>query len=115
MRRLLISGNLRSELIIPETNFLNVLVIVEMMSGSNATIDIGFVALALLKSPFSTSSQPALISPVVCFSMFNAKSKFEQRPYLLHTKFHIPLEDHEARILPRKDGSDAVERYDKCQ
>jgi hypothetical protein len=115
MRRLLISRSLRSELIIPETNFLNVLVSVEMMSGSNAAIDIGFVALALLKSPFSTSSQPALISPVVCFSMFNAKSKFEQRPYLLHTKFHIPLEDHEARILPRKDGSDAVERYDKCQ
>jgi hypothetical protein len=110
MRRLLISGSLRSVLIIPEANFLNVLVRVEMMADSNATIDIGFVALALPKSPFSTSFQPALISSVVCFSMFNAKSKFDQRPYLLHTKFHIPFEDHEARNMPGKDGSDAVER-----
>jgi hypothetical protein len=113
IRRILISKSLHNEVVAPESTFLNVLVRVQFNYNSSLTNDVGLVALVLTTSPFSTSIPTVLISPVVCFSMFNAKSPFVRRPYTLQARFHISLKDQSARKRSRADGSIAVERYEK--
>jgi hypothetical protein len=111
IRRIFISKSLHNEILIPETTFLNVSVRIEINANASLTKDIGLAALVLLATPFSTSIPTVLISPVVCFSMFNAKSAFDGRPYAVHARFHVSLTDHEARKLSRADGTSHVERY----
>jgi hypothetical protein len=111
IRRLLIGKTLRNELIVPGTTFLNVSVRVESEAIGNETIDMGFAALVLHRSPFSDSMPIFLISPVVCFSMFNTHKRFTSQPYSIYAKFFISLGDHQARKQIRADGSSFVERY----
>jgi len=116
IRRLLISATKLDVLIIPKTCFLNVTVRVANVANENSAKDIGLAALVLSASPFSTSIATALISPVVCVSVFNAKSSsvFKNPSYLVHTVFPVSLNDHKARKTTKADGSDLVERCVVC-
>ena len=114
IRRLLVYKSSHDEIVVPESTFLNVSVRLELVTNQNQSKDVGFAALVLRTSPFLNfgSFQTVLISPVVCFSIFGAKSiVFVERLYQVHATFPVSSKDHEARKVIKSDGSDVIERY----